>query len=95
MKQLFEGITNQQLLVFTELFGSYLQDQRPTATFDTKITDSNRKALMAQAERDAKAYAESRNRNTQPKSLTGLDQSLVASVKAWANHRKAHLRGKK
>lgn len=62
---------------------------------DLKITDSNRSAVLSEAEASAKAYAESRNRNAQPKNLSGLDQSLVASVKAWANKRQSRLRGAK
>ena len=62
---------------------------------DLRISDTNRPAVLSEAEASAKAYAESRNRNAQPKSLTGLDQSLVASVKAWAKNRQSRLRGKK
>lgn len=62
---------------------------------DLKITDSNSNAVLSEAEANARAYAESRNRNAQPKSLTGLDQSHVASVKRWADDRKSHFRGVK
>jgi hypothetical protein len=68
---------------------------QPVNFGDLKISDQNREAVLSEAEASAKAYAESRNRNAQPKDLTGLDQSLVASVKAWANTRKSHFRGVK
>jgi hypothetical protein len=90
-----------ELLNFTNSYADFLQRTnqtnmgQPVNFSDLKISDQNREAILSEAEVSAKAYAESRNRNAQPKNLTGLDQTLVASVKAWANNRKSHLRGKK
>jgi|SRR5215213_8153832 len=96
---LINGISNEKLLIFTEAFGSFLRATnqihmahgQPVNFAELK---TNEQALK-DAETSARLYAEARNRNAQPKSLTALDQSLVASVKAWANNRKSHLSGKK
>jgi len=95
--QLINGIPNEKLLIFTEAFGSFLR-----ATNQTHIAHGEpvnfaelktNEQTLTDAESSARLYAEARNRNTQPKSLAGLDQSLVASVKAWANARNSHFRG--
>lgn len=101
--QLINGIPNEKLLIFTEAFGSFLRatnqthmaHSEPVNFGDLKITDQNRDAVLSEAEASAKAYAESRNRNAQPKHLTGLDQNLVKVTREWANNRQGHLRGKK
>lgn len=89
-----------ELLNFTNSYADFLQRTnqtnmgQPVNFSDLKISDQNRDAVSSEAEASAKAYAESRNRNSQPKNLTGLDQDLVKSVRDWANNRKSHLRGK-
>ena len=125
MKQLLEGIENQQLAQFTVLLSSLLQakkaagkgstfnldelitfaatndidhmgqPQRSRNVGDLKISDSNRDSIMAQAERDARSFAEARNKRTQPANLTEFDQTLVGSVKSWVASKNNKLRGKK
>lgn len=92
MKQILDGLTNEQTLHFTNaLANSELAKRRGTDN-DT-ITDQNRDAFIREAEQSARAYAEARNRNASPRSLIGEDASLVASVKKWVTNRGKRLRG--
>ena len=79
-----------ELLNFTNAYANFLQ-----RTNQTNMGQPVNFADLSEAEVSAKAYAESRNRNAQPKSLTGLDHNLVASVKVWASRKGSHLRGEK
>jgi hypothetical protein len=103
MKQLINGIPNEKLLIFTEAFGSFLRATnqthmahgQPVNFSDLNISDQNREAVLSEAEASTKAYAESRNRNAQPKNLSGFDSQLIQSVKDWADKRQTRFRGVK
>jgi hypothetical protein len=62
---------------------------------DLKISDTNRDSVLSQAEQDAAAYAEARNKRTQPANLSGFDQNLVKSVREWVAKKQNYLRGGK
>jgi len=100
-----------ELLSFTNSYADFLQRTNQTnmgqpanfvgqpVNFSAfKISEQTREAVISEAEASAKAYAESRNNGTQPKSFTNAtveEHKLIESVKANYNHRKSHLRGKK
>lgn len=70
-------------------------DDRSVDFSNLKISNTNRDQLLSRAEQDAVAYAEARNRNSQPANLTGFDQSVVQQVKDWVASRGKRMRGAK
>lgn len=100
MKQLLEGISNENLLTFTNLLAD--AEQRKRATFkgeDLKVTDANRQRVLAEAEASARAYAESRNRQgTSPRSSVGAtedEKSVAQGVKTWLERQCVRGHGKR
>jgi hypothetical protein len=97
MKQVINGFDNKELLNFTNQLAD--MEQRKRATFkgeDLTITDSNRADVLKEAERTARAYAESRNkRGTMPKASCRDDSSVINELKAWLERRKLRGHGKR
>jgi len=93
MGKIFNDISDQQVLFFTEAMGQLGQRSATFKTEDQMITPANEKQIMREAEASARAYAEARNRKASPRSLIGEDASLVASVKQWVTNRGKRLRG--
>lgn len=101
MNNQLKGMSLQQLtelLNFTNSYTDFLRRTNQTnidQPVSLKISDQNREAVLSEAEASAKAYAESRNRNAQPKNLSSFDSQLIQSVKDWADKRQSRFRGVK
>jgi hypothetical protein len=98
--KLFEDISNENLLTFTNVLA--YAEQRKRATFkgeDLKVTDANRERVLAEAEASARAYAESRNKQgTSPRSSVGAteaEKSIAQGVLEWVARRRVRGHGKR
>jgi hypothetical protein len=110
-QQLLQGIENSALAKFTVLLSSLLQAKKQAGNDQTfslneladhaskfvTFSDNDRSsdAVLSEAEANARAYTEARNRNSQPANLSGFDQNLVKSVHEWVAKKQNHLRGGK
>src|SRR5688500_5425525 len=72
---------------------TFSEDDRTLNFSDLKISDANRDAVLRDAEQNAAAYADARNKRTTPKSFSyaSRTESIVSDVKDWLERRK--LRG--
>jgi hypothetical protein len=100
MRQLFDGISNEDLLTFTNFLADAEQSKR--ATFkgdDLKVTDANRQSVLAEAEASARAYAQSRNKQgTTPRSTIGAteaEKTIAQGVSAWLDRSRRRMKGGK
>lgn len=106
MKELINGISNEQLLFFTDALGASMRAPEHTSKAQTNgayfkgedltITDQNRAEVLKDAEASARQYAASRNkRGTMPKTQSRDDAGVVAEVTAWLDRRRLRGHGKR
>jgi len=92
-EKVLDGLT--ALLEFTDRLGA-ANKRASFAGNDNQndmITPANERQILREAEESARAWAEARNRGSQPRSLAGLDAGLVQSVKDWCANKGKRLRG--
>jgi hypothetical protein len=81
-----KGVTNEKLLELTNMIAGQPVEFNADA-------DKTTEADVKSAEESARAYALARNRGASPRSLTGLDAGLVASVRDWCKSKGQKMRG--